>query len=228
MDKIYLNILKNSSILLVDDNKELRIKIKRLLQLYTKNIYEASNGRNAYELYVKNNPSIIITDIDMPIVNGIDLIKKIRQYNTKTPILVISAYTEKEYLMQAIPLLLVDYILKPIKHLDIMNGLKKATKELAKSILLGHIILTKSHTYDAKKKCILYKNTEIDLTNKEILLIELLILHRGTVVTKEMFEKEMYIYKEMSESALKNVVFKLRKKIGKDLIKTESNGYSIR
>lgn len=227
MDKLYIDILKGSSVLLVDDNEELRKKIKRLLALYCKKIYEAENGRIAHEIYIKKSPSLIITDVDMPITNGLDFVKKIRKHNTKIPIIIISAYTQQEYLLEAIPLLLVDYLIKPIKHNDLLIRLEKAAKQLAKNILRGDIKLSDEHIYDAKKKTILYNNVEIELTNTEILFIELLVLHKGNIVTKQMFEKEIYVYKEMSESALKNIVFKLRKRIGKKLIKTEPNGYKI-
>ena len=104
------NILKYATILIVDDHIGIREQLKDNLSLYVSRVYEASDGQEAYELYLKYKPSIIISDINMPVLNGIELSKKIREENKIIPIVLISAYSEKEMLLEAVKLLLIDYL----------------------------------------------------------------------------------------------------------------------
>ena len=71
-------------------------------------------------------------------------------------------------------------------------------------------------------------SVSIALTQKEIEFLEILLAHKGNLVTRQTLEDKLYIYEEAPPSALKNLVFKLRKKIGNDLIKTVGNlGFSV-
>lgn len=227
MNKECKNILKSSSILLVEDNIQLREKFCRLLSLYVECIYETDNGVDALKVYAKNKPSIIITDIEMPQMDGLEFIKIIRQENSKIPIIVTSAYSNREYLLESIKLFLVDYLIKPIKHDDLMVALESSAKILQEDVLSNNINI-KGCNYDSKNKQIIVDGINCRLTNSEMALIELLILNRGNLVTKIMCEDKIYSKKEMSDSALKNIVFKLRKKIGRDIITTvDKLGYMI-
>ena len=82
--------------------------------------------------------------------------------------------------------------------------------------------------YDYNNKLFTCKDKEISLTQKEIEFFEILLAHRGSLVTKHAIEDKLYIYEEAPLSALKNLVFKLRKKIGDDIVKTVNKlGYII-
>jgi len=93
----YKIVLKNSTVLLAEDEKNLRESFAKVLMLYVGNVYTASDGENALEVYKTKKPNIIITDIKMPKINGVDFIKKIRQENKNIPIIVTSAYTDKDF-----------------------------------------------------------------------------------------------------------------------------------
>ncbi|MCG8698145.1 MAG: ATP-binding protein, partial [Bacteroidales bacterium] len=88
-------------ILLVEDHEELRLYLKSRLLLYY-DVIEANNGKDGLALARKHLPDIIITDIEMPIMNGIELIKTIRQKDKDMCIIVLTAYTNNEYLMELI------------------------------------------------------------------------------------------------------------------------------
>lgn len=117
-------ILKESIILYVEDDKELRNKVKSLLKLIFKKVLIAEDGEKGLELYFKNKKDIdvIVSDINMPNLNGIDLLKTIRKDNKKIPFILSSAYTETEYLIESIKYNVSEYIPKPI---DIKNMLSK-------------------------------------------------------------------------------------------------------
>lgn len=224
----YEIVLSKSTILLAEDDESIRKSFKRILLLYVSEVYEAINGEEAFELYEKYHPDILITDIKMPKLNGLELIKKIRQLDIKTPIIVTSAYTDQDFLLESIKLSLVEYIVKPMKE----NDLNRLLQECAKTLLdkfETHIQLDADCSYDYDNKVFTCKGSQVDLTNKEIDFFEILLAHRGTLVTKHKIEDKLYIYEEAPPSALKNLVFKLRKKLDCDVIQTVKKlGYMIK
>lgn len=221
-------VLKNSSILLAEDEENLRNSFKKVLLLYVKEVFTASNGEEAFELYQNHRPDIIITDVKMPKLNGLELIKKIRKENQETPIIVTSAYTDKDLLLESIKLSLVDYLVKPIKEKDLI-----ALLEISADVLLQKVktvvAIDERNTYDYQNKQLVQDAQKISLTHKEVEFLEILLQHKGNLVTRQTLEDKLYVYEEAPPSALKNLVFKLRKKIGNDVVQTVGNlGYTIK
>jgi len=227
MDEKFEIILNQCSVLLAEDEQRVRESFKKVLLLYADNVYTAGDGEEAYELYKKHNPSIIITDIKMPKINGLELIKKIRQKNKEIPIIVTSAYTDQDFLLESIKLSLIEYVIKPIKEKDLNRLLQECAQKLyEKSEKV--IKLTEDSTYDFENKILSIKKQSIPLTQKEIEFFEILLARRGNLVTKQDIEDKLYIYEEAPLSAVKNLVFKLRKKINADIIQTVGKlGYKI-
>ena len=220
--------LKKSSILLAEDEDKLRASFKKVFLLYVDDVYTASNGEEALKLYKKYNPDILITDLKMPKLSGLDLIKLIRKENEHLPIIVTSAYTDQNFLLESIKLSLIEYVVKPIREANLSKLLEECAKVLLKNSKTI-ISLNNESFYDYDNKTFIYKEETVLLTNKEVELIEILLAHKGTLVTKREIESKLYIYEEAPLSALKNLVFKLRKKLKTDVIKTVSKlGYMIK
>ncbi|MDX4050543.1 EAL domain-containing protein [Aliarcobacter skirrowii] len=108
--------LKNVNVLYAEDEKELRDITSEFLKSFTKTQYVASNGEDGFNLFLEHQDSIdlIITDINMPILSGMDMIKKIKEINPKIPIIIATAFSNKEYLLEAINIGVDKYVLKPI------------------------------------------------------------------------------------------------------------------
>lgn len=220
-------ILKSSSVLLIEDNLELRKKFTEYLSYYVGTIYQATNGLDALTIYEEKLPFFIITDIEMPLMDGLEFIKIIREKNKTIPILILSAYSNKDYLLEAVKLHLVEYLIKPLQ-LDALIGVLEKIANLLEVNNFSNNIYFGEDYYDPVKKIFTINGKEYRLSKSEMKLIEILLQNRGNVVTKEMIESKMYIFKEMSEAALKNIVFKLRRKIGENKIKTINKlGYMI-
>lgn len=223
----YKVILKNSSLLLAEDEQNLREIFTKVLLLYVGKVYTAADGEEAFLLYKENHPDIIITDVKMPRLNGVDLIKRIRKENQEIPIIVTSAYTDKDFLLESIKLSLIEYTVKPIRQSELIRILEESAAvllEKTKTVMC----IDEYHAYDYTNKMLTRNSVSIALTQKEIEFLEILLAHKGNLVTRQTLEDKLYIYEEAPPSALKNLVFKLRKKIGNDLIKTVGNlGYSI-
>ena len=228
MDKELRNVLKSATLLLVDDDARIREKFSRLLALYVNKVYEASNGIKALEEYKKHKPSFIITDIEMPGMDGLEFIEIIRKENEQIPVILSSAYSNKEYLLTSIKLQLIDYLIKPINHNELLVGLEKVAKILRKNTISNIIEINSGVVYNPSNKTVSVCDITNRLTINESELLELLIINRGKVVTKNMVEDKIYIFKEMSDSALKNVIYKLRKKLVKEvIISVDRIGYKI-
>lgn len=227
MDKELKTVLKSATLLLVEDDARIREKFSRLLELYVNKIYEAPNGKKALEIYKKYKPSFIITDVEMPDMDGLELIEIIRKENEFIPVLITSAYSNKEYLLASIKLQLIDYLIKPINHTELLISLEKIAKILKKNTVSSIIEINSEIIYNPSNKTVCIYDIVNRLTVNESELLELLIINRGKVVTKQMIENRIYIFKEMSDSALKNMVYKLRKKLVKDIICSDRLGYKI-
>ena len=97
-------------ILLVEDEKAIKENYVTYLKMFFEEVYEAEDGEKAYELYKTKKPDIMIIDINIPKLNGLDLLEKIRQNDHSTKAILLTAHSDKSFLFKAIPLKLVKYL----------------------------------------------------------------------------------------------------------------------
>ncbi len=141
--------LENFTLLYVEDEINSRELLSSILEDEVKELFVASNGKEGLELFEKHKPDIVLTDIAMPIMNGIEMSKKIREINSNVPIAILTAFNEPEYLNKAIDLKIEKYILKPIEHNSFFDSLDSIAKVLQYSITekaLQRIIEAQSKT----------------------------------------------------------------------------------
>jgi DNA-binding response OmpR family regulator len=220
----FREILRKSTILLVDDNVELLKKFEEVLILYVDQIYIATNGKEALKLYKEKEPTIVMTDVNMPYMDGLSLSSFIRKMNDEIPIVVISAYSEVDTLLKFVSLNLVEYIVKPINFNQLIEILEKcANRIIAKGLIEFHINEMISYSFSKKTLLSRIDKKLIALSPKEIDLIELLIKYANRLVNKEEIESTLYNYEGMSTPAFNNLISKIRKKIGAKSIVTVSN-----
>ena len=117
-----LNSLKDIELLYVEDDKDVLGQTKLILDDFVKNVSVASNGEEALELLKEKKFDIIVADINMPKMNGIEMIKAIKQdMQIDIPCIITTAHTDTEYLLDAINLKVDGYIVKPINIKDLIN-----------------------------------------------------------------------------------------------------------
>ena len=223
-------ILKNLNILYIEDEKNIRLNIKKTLELFCENVFDAENILNAKEILTAQRIDIIISDINLPDMSGIDFVKEIRIRDKTIPIILLSAYTEKEFLLEATKLKLVDYLTKPINFKDLNNALQKCVEEILDNS--RYIITFKNNIqYNVSHNCLIDNNEkeEIRLTNKELDLLNFLIKNNNRVCSAEELKSAIWDdYLEATDSALKNLLNKVRKKIGKEsIINISGVGYKL-
>lgn len=110
----------NISILYVEDEENVRAMLSRFLKRFCNELYIAENGEVGLELYKEHKPDIVISDIKMPKMNGLEMIKEIKAINHTQLVLLLSAHSDSEYLFEAINLNVDGYVLKPI-DLDVVS-----------------------------------------------------------------------------------------------------------
>lgn len=230
-NKEHLNILNNLNILYIEDEELIKENMKKTLILFCENIFDVSNIEEAKIVLEKHRIDIIITDINLPSTNGIEFIKEFRKIDKKIPIIILSAYTDKNYLLEATKLKLTDYLTKPIDFKSLHATLYKCVDEILENS--RYVISFKNGIeFNVLHKKLFCKNNnkEMLLTSKELMLIEYLVKHSNRIVSIDELKK--YIWEdelESTDSALKNLLNKIRKKIGKDSILNISGvGYRLK
>ncbi|OCL86875.1 Response regulator MprA [Aliarcobacter thereius] len=209
--------LKNLTILYAEDEEGIRKNIADSLSYYVKEVIEASNGEEAFKLYEIKKPDIILSDIHMPILNGIDFVKKVRQNNRNIPIIMITAFTDKKYLLEAVELHMEKYIVKPIELDELLDSLEKCLVNLD----INNIILLETdenYNFDYDMKELRYKDDIIYLNKKEMLFFEVLISNKNRVTTYAELQNKVWQDDVMTDSALRSLVRNLRKKLPSDII----------
>lgn len=174
-----------------------------------------------------NAPDIILTDLRMPVKDGLYMVKEIRKNDKKTPILMITAHTDKEYLLSAIELKIEKYLIKPVALDELLAALRLCVEDLESERTL--FFEYGGCKFDLKNRVLIdAQGIQTELTHKEADFLSLLLRKKGLVVSYE--EIEMSVWKEefMSIAALRTLVKALRKKLKHNTIKNHSQaGYSF-
>lgn len=114
--------LREYKLLFVEDEEDLVVIIKETLQKLQCNFITAKNGKEALEILDKNSDiDVVVTDLNMPLMSGLELIKTISKKNLDLHIVVMSAHTEEKYIEQAKELGVENYMQKPFDFLDFIN-----------------------------------------------------------------------------------------------------------
>ena len=199
------------NILLLEDDAALNRAIKKVLELDGNNMVESFfDGKTVLDT-LHRSYDLYIMDVNVPNINGLDLLSMIHDKNNLAKVIIISSNADLNTLQEAYALGCVDYIKKPF-HLDELrikiDKLKIPRKHLSANIKL--------------------KNNDDVLTKKERTLLNLLLENQEAVVTYALIEEHVYKDHTMSMDALRALVRRLRSKLADDIIKNVlDEGYSV-
>lgn len=186
-----LNNKPKYSLLYIEDESFIREMVVEYLSDYFVTIYEATNGKEALEIYTEKKPDIIITDIEMPHMNGLEFSTQIRKQNSDIPIIITTAYTTTSYLLHAVELRLIKYLIKPIEEDKLEEALAICFEQLENQNP-SIISLTKTHQYDTLNQTLIFNKSDIiSLTLSQSKFLNLLIKHKNRAVSYQ--ELENYI-----------------------------------
>ncbi len=219
------NEFLNLTLLYVEDDEIIRQNAVEYLCDSFKEVYQAKDGVDALEVYRAKKPDIIITDIKMPRLNGLGMAKKIRREDKQTPIVITTAFTDTEYLMEAVELQLIKYIVKPITSKKLTEALSLISEHLHIDSILS---IDREKQYDSLNKSLVINKELITLTHKELQLFDLLAKNHHRVVNYEEIENGVWYDDYMSKDALRALIRTLRKKLQGDYIENVSGfGYRL-
>ncbi len=135
-------------ILVVDDNKELREILEEYLKSEGHNVEGSANGRDALERYEKSPFDLIITDLNMPEISGMELIKTIRKESKDTEFVIITGYASMDSAVEAVKMGAFDYIVKPFRMEELHVVVKNARDKVTLKKLNAKLVQTLQSFYD--------------------------------------------------------------------------------
>ena len=217
---------KERTLLLVEDEDSIRESMQEVFSGVFQKVISASNGDEGLKKFKKFSPDIVIADIMMPIMDGLEMSKQIKEVSKNTPVIILSAYSEKERLLKAIDVGIDKYVIKPID----MDELFVVLEQIVKTKIIGADIIEISggYSFNQTKKVLVKNGVEIALTKKELAFISLLVKRIGTLVLTEEIRNVVWFGEKVNDPAVRTFIKRIRDKVGAGLIKNSPGlGYKI-
>jgi len=227
-------------VLLVEDEEDAREILEFYLDTLFDEVEVAGTGQEGFDKFLESSKrnmyfDVIITDIRMPDKDGLTMLEEIAAIHEEQKFIIVSAFKDEEYLFRSINLNVISYFVKPLVVENIMQILKKVKKsilESATSTIIADekpIKINSTYTYDKVKK-LLYDGKEIvGLSKKETLLVDALILKKGTINTNENLKEKVWKNINTSDATLRTVIKRVKDKISKNdfIVSKKGLGYII-
>ena len=221
-----MNKLGGLTVLFVEDEKDLRVALEDAIGDEFEKFIVAQDGDDGLKKFKKFKPDIVITDIMMPIKDGLEMAKEIKNISRETPVIVLSAFSEKDRLLKAIDVGIDKYLIKPIDPDELMLTINLIAEEFLSLSTVQE--LSGGFQFDKNRKLFLKDGVTIPLTKKELLFMSILVKNLGVFVLHEDIKKHVWINKNVSDAAIRTFIKRVRGKTGKDFIKNVPGlGYKI-
>jgi len=226
---IDLKVLKKLSqihVLIVEDDEMTAFALRQSLGMHCKRVDVAKDGIEGFEMFESYKPDIVISDINLPEMNGLDMVHSMHEVSPHLPVIIITSYDSKEHISQSINEGAYSYLRKPVSIEDLQTTLLMATKD----IYNFHVYLENGYIYDKNSKQLKDKDQNtINLTRLEREIIHLLISNIDKVVDYSVIESYAWQEKSMSIEALRMRIKKIRQKTYNNIIENVSGcGYKIK
>jgi len=212
---------KNLKVLYVEDEKEIRDSMAQILSLEIKELFLAENGKEALEVYKKIKPDIIIADINMPKINGLEFVRQVRQSDQSVRVIMLTAQSDVQSLLESTELKLTRYLIKPVTGRELFSSLEKALCEINSFQVVNKqtYAIDEEYLWDFKESILLYKNEEIHLTPKEKKILNLMFSHLNMTVSYDMLLQDVWENDDVyGIDTIKTTIKNLRRKLPKDTI----------
>ena len=229
--KDLIKITKTKTILYVEDESSVRIETTQLFNDFFYKVIDTKDGLvglEAYKNYFEQNNKyfdLVITDITMPNMDGVELVSEIYKINKKQNIIVVSAYTDEKYLIPLIKLGISDFIKKPIVIEEFVNILN----DFMQMYWNDATYITDNCHFDGKK--LVWNDEVISITKNEILLLNQLLLNSGKYITLKDIHYSLYFnnpLKEYNPDPIRAMIKRLRKKLPDNcIINNRTLGYTL-
>ena len=190
-------------------------------------VQTADNGEKVIELCYENSYDLYLFDINVPKINGIDLLKELRKNNDDTAAIYLTSYKDKDMLTKGFLTGCDDYLKKPVDLDELLLRIQSLLKRSGKSF--SEIKINDELKFNPETRRVLKDGEDLYIANKIIDLLELFIEKKDTIITKEMIIDKLWSFsEEYSEGSIRVYINNLKKLIGKEKIKNiKGVGYKI-
>ncbi len=221
--KEIVNHTENLSILFVEDHEDLRVNTAHILKNFFKLVDTAPNGLAALKMYKEDTSKydIVISDIQMPLMNGIELTKNIYNLNPNQIIIILSAHDDSKYLYELINLKIEHFLKKPIDYQELLQSLLKASKSVNARFNSPdltsdneNIKLSDDFIFNLKNNILYNAKKIVTLTKFEMIFMQFLCNNIGKIYSNEDISEHYTSHNEnLDASNIRKLVSKLRKKL---------------
>jgi two-component system, OmpR family, copper resistance phosphate regulon response regulator CusR len=204
-------------ILLIEDEKKVASFIKKGLEAQGFEVDVGYDGSVGKKLALHNIYSIILLDVNLPLINGIEVCKILRKEDVHTPILMLTALDSINDKIEGFDAGADDYLAKPFEFRELIARIRALTKRNTESPKSGHVLKIADLEINLDEKTVRRATHRIDLTAKEYALLEYLLLNKGRIVSRvDIAEKVWDLNFDTGTNVIDVYINFLRKKIDKD------------
>ncbi len=205
-------------ILVVEDDTNICNFVKTILETNNYQVIDAGSGENGKTMFLSHRPDLVILDLGLPDIDGIDFIKNVRE-NSDTPIIVLSARTNESDKVEALDMGANDYVTKPFGTEELLARVRATLRDNRRNTDGEKISRSKFMTWDMvidyEYRKILVGEDEVKLTQIEYNIVELLSINAGRVLTYSEIIKRIWGYSDFgSIKKLQVNMANIRKKLG--------------
>lgn len=203
--------------MVVEDDETIRMGLKDDLEFEGYEVSGTDNGRDGYRLAAEGGFQLIILDILLPGLNGLEICRKLRQEGVETPVLMLTAArTEEMDKVTGLEIGADDYVTKPVGSRELMARVKAILRRAGEKRDLEDTFMFGDVTVDFKRHEVLRQGKKIHLTSLEFRLLRYFIEKRGCVVTRDELLDEAWGDAIITPRTIDSHIVHLRKKIEPD------------
>lgn len=204
-------------IMIVDDEPGVRALLKDTLSIAGFDVIEATDGMAALTLLRTHKPALMVIDINMPLMDGFELVERLRLTNDLTPVLMLTAREDKGDIARGLKIGADDYVIKPFGIEELILRIKAILRRSYKTTTGPALLTCGPITIDDEQHSVTFNGEEVDLSPTEYRLLQILIEKKGRVLTKKLLLDEVWGITFDSESTVTDTYISyLRKKFHRD------------
>ncbi len=203
--------------MIVDDEPGVRALLRDTLSIAGFETIEASDGMSALTLLRTNKPALMVIDVNMPLMDGFELVERLRTTNDLTPVLMLTARDDKSDIARGLKIGADDYVVKPFGIEELVLRIKAILRRSYKSTTTPTLLTCGPITINDEQHCVSFNGEEIDLSPTEYRLLQILMERKGRVLSKKLLLDEVWGITFESESTVTDTYISyLRKKFHRD------------
>jgi DNA-binding response OmpR family regulator len=199
-------------LLVVEDEEMLQSIIAKGLKKYGYAVDKAGDGEEALELFSVNEYDLVVLDLNLPGIDGLEVLKQIRKVNTTVKVIILSARAEIEDRILGLDDGANDYMVKPFDFLELEARIRCLLRQ--PTVMQEAFVCIREMTVDTKKKSVAINNLPLELTRKEYGILEYLVLHKNSIISAETLIEHVWDSEaDMFSNTFKFHMSSLKKKI---------------